>query len=163
METLEYTIDAEDVFVDIEGDWRGRSMWSAVDGAEAHTLWKALLERARQGNGEIRLRYRCDTPTERRRFEVVLRGAPDGSVTFAHRPLERTARTAVRALEDDVPRDDELLKMCSWCGRVVGPDGSWLEIEELDVMDTPRLPRVTHGICPDCFEAVRAAAAARGH
>jgi hypothetical protein len=153
---VEYTIDANDVFVAIDGNWRGRSMWSAVDGDEARLLWKHVLDRVRSGSGdgEMRLRYRCDTPTLRRRFEVVLRAAPDGAVTFTHRPLETTLRPTVRVLDEETPRTDALLRMCSWCGRFVAPDGEWREIDELDVFEAPEVPRVTHGICPDCFERV---------
>jgi hypothetical protein len=134
-------------------------MWSAVDGDEARQLWKTVLTRVRNSEGgEIRLRYRCDTPRWLRRFEVVLRAAPDGSVGFTHRALETMPRATVRLLDEHVPRTDDLLRMCSWCGRVVAPDGTWREIEELEVFDTPRLPRVTHGICPDCFETVSRAA-----
>ena len=157
MELLEYTIDADDVFVSIEASWLGRSMWGAVDGDEARMLWRRVLERVRS-EGEIRLRYRCDTPTLRRRFEVAMRAAPDGSVTFTHRPLETSPRESVRVLDEDAPRTDALLRMCSWCGRFVAPDGAWREVEELDVFDAPQVPRVTHGICPDCFETVSRAA-----
>jgi hypothetical protein len=52
-----------------------------------------------------------------------------------------------------VPVPQRFLALCSYCGRVRLPGGSW---EEIPTALTRRLytdtgPQLTHGICPDCF------------
>lgn len=166
---LAYRVDADDRLVDVAGEWdafavangapdlrfetlRGRSLPVLVTGPEMRLLTAQLLKRAR-ARGELVLPFRCDAPERRRFLTMRLRAAGDGGV-WIETTLERVEpRAPVALLDARVPRADELLVVCSWC-RQVRLDGRWVEAEEaveaLGLFDAPRLPRISHGICPPC-------------
>jgi hypothetical protein len=58
-------------------------------------------------------------------------------------------------LDPNFPRTEELLTMCAWCKKVKAV--GWVEVEEVvrqrQLFDRPRLPKITHGICPACRTA----------
>ncbi len=63
-------------------------------------------------------------------------------------------------LAANAPRSEETLTMCGWCDRfLVG--GEWVEVEEaaarLELFASPRLPAISHGVCPNCTEMLMAA------
>jgi ATP/maltotriose-dependent transcriptional regulator MalT len=53
---------------------------------------------------------------------------------------------AVRASDTATP----FIAVCSWCRRIRGPQGLWVDVGELDPPDGT--VRVTHGACEPCFE-----------
>jgi hypothetical protein len=48
-----------------------------------------------------------------------------------------------------------VIRRCAWCGRYLTPDG-W--VADIDVAEDEF---VTHGICPDCLDALREAGESR--
>lgn len=56
-----------------------------------------------------------------------------------------------RALED-FRLVEQLIKMCGWCRSIRHDDGSWSSMDEY----VNKTGRVTHGLCPDCKEKVKA-------
>jgi hypothetical protein len=82
----------------------------------------------------------------------------EGSVVeFASTLESEEAREPVALLDCRQPRNDQFLRICSWCQRV--KLGSiWLPIEvvvvELSLMTAPTVPAITHGICEDCYDRV---------
>lgn len=57
--------------------------------------------------------------------------------------------TAQRLAEAEAQKLGKLLPLCAWCKRVRNDQGYWDELEEyLSSSGT----RITHGMCPDCFE-----------
>lgn len=143
---------------ELGGSATGSSLWAHVIGTEVNLLWHGVLERVRAGN-TISIPYRCDSPSERRFLNMLLRSHPDGAVEFISETRWVEARPYISLLEP--LRDDEtseLIRSCSWCRRFF-VDG-WVEVEEaisrLDLLDG-QTPQVTHGMCPDCERAVRLA------
>lgn len=49
---------------------------------------------------------------------------------------------------------DVFLRACGWCCRI-DMDGFWIDVEDavekLGMFEFSRLPKLTHGICKDCF------------
>jgi hypothetical protein len=144
---------------ELAGSATGSSLWAHVTGDDVTLLWHGVLERVRAGN-TISIPYRCDSPSERRFLNMLLRPHQDGTVEFISETRRVEARPYMALLEPI--RDDEtgeLIRSCSWCRRFF-VDG-WVEIEEaisrLDLLDG-ETRQVTHGMCSDCERDVRLSA-----
>jgi hypothetical protein len=52
-------------------------------------------------------------------------------------------------------RSGDYIPVCGWCKKVrIGEE--WTEVEDavrqLQLFEEPRLPQITHGICPRCYQ-----------
>lgn len=166
---ITYTIDALDRIIDVNAAWRdfarengvdglaggviGTELWGHLADGPARTLYRHLTARARSGR-EVRFRYRCDTPTQRRTFEMTLIATPQRSVQFSSQLICAEDRSPVALLDPTTPRTDQFIRMCGWCQRVALAPEKWAEVEEavnmLGLLHRERLPGLTHGMCPDC-------------
>jgi hypothetical protein len=131
----------------------GRPLWEFISDPTTRHLYRDILARARRG-APVRFTFRCDSPSCRRVLAMDVSGGPGGAVEFRTRVLSEEAREPQPLLERDRPRSEEFVRMCGWCKKVdVG--GRWAEVEEavarLGLFDRPLLPRLTHGICEDCY------------
>ena len=82
-------------------------------------------------------------------------------VHAAVRVVELQDRLAqrVRELEAALARErrlQELLPICAWCHKVRNDQNYWQAVEEY--LSEYAAVRFSHGICPDCLEAVRSGA-----
>lgn len=166
---IHYRVDAQDRMTEVGGEWnafaaangapgltiehlRGRALPTLVSGTEMQALTGMLLKRAR-AVGEVEVPFRCDAPGERRFLSMSLRRDADGGVAIETTLLRTEPRPPVALLDGRQPRRDEVLVVCSWCKRI-RLDVRWVEVEEaveaLGLFDAPRLPQVSHGICPEC-------------
>lgn len=50
----------------------------------------------------------------------------------------------------------ELAVLCAWCGKKKEGDNTWSEITPNQKIKLERETKISHGICPDCFEKERA-------
>lgn len=128
----------------------GRRVADSIAGPETRLIYELLMQRAAAGV-RIELPYRCDSPMMRRRMTLTV-AAAGPEIEFRSQIVAVAMRPVVRALEPHHPRSEELLTVCSWCNR--GRIGTrWAEIEdvvdELGLFET-EVPRLTHGMCPDC-------------
>jgi hypothetical protein len=59
-------------------------------------------------------------------------------------------------LQAGAPRDNRLLRVCSWCQQVALPDSTWVPVEvavqRLGLLEAETFPGLTHGICEPCRE-----------
>jgi hypothetical protein len=176
-ETLSYAIDEEDHLIRVdegyyrfakENGWNeagttlGRSLWDFVAGDEMKRLQRLLVRRIREGVGDVELPFRCDGPDVRREMNIRIVARPGGRVVlFSARLRSEQARDLPQLLLDPAtPRSEETLRMCGWCDRFeVG--GEWVEVEEaarqLELFNQPELPKIDHGICPECSGLLLAA------
>lgn len=135
-----------------------KSLWSFVSGLETQHLYGVMLEKVRTGQTPIKVPFRCDAPECRRYMELKIYPLPHKSLEFRSRILKLEPRDAVKVLDTTVDRSSDLVKMCSWCKKVyTGELLGWVEVEEamwiLDLFSAVKLPRITHGMCPDCYES----------
>lgn len=83
----------------------------------------------------------------------------DGEVLFVTDTLSIEKRPRVALLDVNVPRSNDLIRVCGWCKKVHDGD-CWTEVEEalgrLRLLEYSPLPLMTHGICENCFETVAA-------
>jgi len=140
----------------------GRRLWDYVAGAEMRNLQRLLVRRIRDEVGDVELPCRCDGPGVRREMNIRIVARPGGRVVlFSARLRSEQARDLPQPLLDPgVPRGEDTLGMCGWCDRFE-VDGEWVEVEEaakrLELFNRPRLPAVSHGICPECNALLLAA------
>ena len=146
----------------------GLSFYAILSDASLRELFHMVIEKVRHERTPIRLTLRCDKPDLRREAYVILSpAAPQGSqeLEVENGTLSATPRDPVLLLDPAIPRDRDFITICSWCKRVKVGDDEWVEVEEaiarLGLFDRIRLPRLTHGMCPDCSRDLRAAIAAR--
>lgn len=167
---ITYRVDAQDRLVGFNEEWSefaranggeaalpevvaGTRLWDVVQDSTLQELYRRMMAKARAGAG-VKFRYRCDAPHERRVFTMEIRAAEDGAVEFISQLVSAEERPAVPWLERGVEHGPELVRVCSWCGRVALPDGAWVAIER--AMEQHRalhgvtVPRLTHGICGEC-------------
>jgi hypothetical protein len=131
-------------------------LWHFIDGRETTYLYKQIFAQVRAGKSQIKIPFRCDSPKCRRFMEMKLSLLPGDSIEFLSRILRLEPRDPITLLEAAPERSAELLTICSWCKKILLPQGNWVEIEEavkaLDLFAHHRLPRLTHGICVSCLE-----------
>ena len=136
------------------------------DPATLH-LYDLLVQRALRLNHPVAVAYRCDSPDLRRYMEMRVSPLPDGGLEWASRILREEPRAVANLLETRARRSERLLRVCSWCKKVQMPDwaggkggevGHWVEVEEVmsRLADTQAgaYPDLTHGACPDCYQAI---------
>lgn len=183
-ERFEYTIDRDDVIIEVNDVWKrfadensaeglgdrvvGTWLWQHLAGAEVKHLFKSLVERVREKGIPVRVPFRCDAPELRRYMVLELQPLPDDAIRFSSWLEGEEPRETMRLIDPDRDADPELMvRMCAWCKRIhAGPD-RWRELEdalgELGLFNLDPLPRITHGVCGDCQNAVMKELEAGGH
>lgn len=167
---LAYQIDAADVIVEVSPAWDefaraaaaplasaaqvlGRPLWEFIADTTSRQLYAQLLRAVRDG-GVARFALRCDGPGCRRKLEMTITAVTADRVEFRTRELSVEPRPDQPLFDPASPHDGRMLRACSWCNRL-DAGGRWLEVEdavrELGYFTQPRLPTLTHGICPDCY------------
>ncbi len=133
----------------------GKCLLDYISDAASRQLYEMLLDRVRSDRREIVLDIRCDSPDKRRFLKVHMQPLDDGAVAFESWTARVEERPAVEAMRRGAAASGLMIRMCSWCKRVEA-DGRWLEVEEalalLGAMAGDEPPRITHGICPSCYD-----------
>jgi hypothetical protein len=171
-----YIIDAADRVIHLDEDWvkcageigredlapgriLGRSIWSFLQGIETVHLYRLLVRRARRGvHIEFRLVVKADGETQLRRMKMQAIGGGE-SIVFESSPIEAAELESTPLLSSgDTEAPGALLIVCSWCDRLKLPDETWVEVEQavsrLGLFERETLPKLTHGVCEDCFKSL---------
>jgi PAS domain-containing protein len=106
----------------------GSTLMESVEDPTVQQLYSEMIKRARAGK-PVRFKYRCDAPDRRRTFEMDIRQLDNGEVEFISALRHEEMRPAVAMLQAGAPRDQRLLRVCSWCQRVALPDHTWVPVE----------------------------------
>ncbi len=165
---VEYVIDADDLVLQTGADWaevavdndapelreiRGIDLFSAISDANLGELWRMILASVRRTQEGQTFDLRCDAPSLRRFIELDVRPDENGGVRFSSRETRVEVREPIPLLDRRAERNDSLLLVCAWCARVQAT--TWVPIEDavarLMLFEQQLLPRISHGICPDCF------------
>ena len=171
-----YRIDRSDAITDVDEAWvtfarvngaatltaatvEGQSLWRYVIGVELSLIYRQLFKDVRSGR-KITIPFRCDSPTQRRYFEMRMTVVEDAGIQFENRVLRQEVQDPgpVTLLDPSALRSDVSVLMCSWCKRVKEPTGDWLPLERavvvLQLLSTTPPPSLTHGICPSCQSGI---------
>ena len=160
---VSYTLDDDDVIVEVEGDWSmvegdviGSSIWTHVRSEGLRDLYRRLFERTRGGESIV-FDYRCDSPTHRRYMRMTVERADE---------LLRLKSTLLREVERDAPlavvaasRGQTLISRCSVCN-AYGVGARWTDITDAvtahRLLSDDRPVRVVHSVCPTCHGSLSA-------
>jgi hypothetical protein len=178
MSEYRYVIDAEDRIIEVSENWLSfaqenqageschpdrvinRPIWQFMDGFETKDLYRLVFSTVRGQGKAVTLPYRCDAPDRRRFLELDIVPVPREHLQFISRIIREELRESVELLRPDLPRSNELVKMCCLCKKVELPANDWVEVElaivSLRLFEGDAPPRISHGYCPACHEVVMA-------
>jgi hypothetical protein len=169
-----YGINCDDVIVGVSRAWdrfasanaapglvfvsmARRRLWDHITDATTISIYRDVVRRVREG-ATITLPLRCDSPTLRLWLTLTASPMRHGGVKFTSRTIRQEARPHLAIMDPSVPRSKALIKTCGWCRKFQVPGRAWVEAEEavrqLNLFEHPGLPRLTHGICPVCADAM---------
>ncbi len=171
-----YRVDSNDVITFVNEAWSrfatenqahelassalGRSLWDFIENPEVKSIYRMLLDRIRRTGQPFSFDYRCDAPELRRFLQMTVVPLDRGAVEFQSRLLREEPRGTVALLSSEVPRVETFVRVCSWCKKLDAGRDHWVEVEEalpsLGIMNKTKLPRLTHGACPQCYERMMA-------
>jgi hypothetical protein len=172
--SINYIIDASDRLISVNDAWLSftcnndgglltreavlnQSLWDFIVNEEAVNLYIIILEKVRAGK-VIRFKFRCDSPQSRRFMEMEISLLGNAFVQFKSQVMREESREVVNLLDVKASRTQEFLTICSWCNRLKTLDERWIEIEEIiverELFYKDEVPKLTHGICIDCYENV---------
>jgi hypothetical protein len=182
LDRIAYRIDRNHKILSVENGWHdfaanndapelagdnviGHSLWKYIGDMTTRHLYMQMIDMAAAGNPVV-FNFRCDGPARHRFSQMTIQLLSDGSIQFVTElitdgPCERQPLVARRNFDNG-----GLLTSCSWCNRVEVEEGVWEVVEKavdsLGLFELEELPRLTHGICPECrgeMESVLAAMA----
>lgn len=137
----------------------GRLVWSFIADPSTHAILGAVIQRVRQTGRLIRLPFRCDSPDLRRHMEVEIRSLTNDHIEFESRVLRLETREPTQIWLSGIERSKQVIVACSWCKKIQVSQNSWMEVEEgvaaLDLLTAPLLPRLSHGVCPECSIGIK--------
>lgn len=140
----------------------GQSLWDSVDGIETRHVYELMFKNVRRERCSIVLPFRCDSPDTRRFMTLKISpcSGPHEDIEFAAALLRTEPREPVPLLSQGERCSCSMLSVCSFCKRFEVPGSGWLEVEQaasrLGLLSTSRLPKLSHGVCPDCANRARA-------
>jgi hypothetical protein len=155
-------VNAEWLAFAAENDWPltsaeelGSELMASISDPRTRHVYGMLIERVRTSGAPVHFHYRCDAPDCRRLLEMHMHYHPDlDQVEFRSTAIsiERCEPFAVLDISR-TPRSNETISVCSWC-KAVQTAQAWIELEQavmrLGLFAAKTLPRISHGICPDC-------------
>lgn len=157
-----YALDTERCLVEADGDWSevsepylGQSIWRFVRGNDLRLLYEHLFDQAWVGTAAA-FRYRCDSPTHYRTFELKIARDAD-LLRVSSRFLTREPRAQPLSVVG-ASRGQTLIVRCSICSRF-GRGKRWLELDDIspeeEAAGAGMSLRVFHGVCPTCLAGLR--------
>ncbi|MFN2425781.1 MAG: hypothetical protein ABR587_04990 [Candidatus Binatia bacterium] len=134
----------------------GRPLWSFVIDETSRQIYSEAVRLVRGGRS-IDFGFRCDSPARRRLMRMHMKCVENGAVEFRVRTIATEDRPAAALLRAGPASSEGFLTMCGWCKKLrIGED--WKEVEEataaLNLFEASAVPRLTHGICEACSEAM---------
>jgi len=173
---ITYHIDSSDRIIYLSESWQefavdnmagiltseyvlNRSIFDFFADEKVKHLYKMLIDRSRTEQVKLRLPFRCDAPDRRRYMAMEVYPLNSDVLVLRSCILREENRESIALLDESIDRSDEFLTICSWCKRVKLSDDDWREVEEaiesLRLFDDSVLPRLSHGMCSECFENAR--------
>lgn len=134
-----------------------RSLWDFITDSTTQELYRKIIQKVRKGH-VVNLNLRCDSPGFRRLLSMTITLQGYNNVQFETHIIWMEKRNRQNIFQKDIQRSDDILVVCSWCNKINVGDEIWQEIEEavstLDLFECEYLPRISHGMCPSCYQAI---------
>lgn len=123
---------------------------------ESYEIYRALIEKVRASGRAVEFPLRCDSPEVRRYMRMRISAYGKDEVQFESRVIKAESREPQPLLSIGALRSNAYLVMCGWCKRIRHANDRWEEVEivvrDLNLMEAPKLPNLTHGVCPSCYD-----------
>lgn len=170
---ITYSIDQRDIITDISASWSlfaqdncwneganpnniiGCSLWDFIQGIAVRHLYERLFYKVRTGASICPIPFRCDAPHSRRFLDMSLKQLPNDIIEVSCAIRHTEPRDPVAMLDINAKRSENILSMCSWCKKIAVAQDVWTDVEEalrrLRLFEADEYPRLSHGICPECF------------
>jgi hypothetical protein len=171
-----YRIDKRDNIVSVSKNWESFAranawggklspenvvdhlLWDFIQDFETRHLYEEVFRRVRAGRLTGPIPFRCDSPQKRRFLKLFLSPLPDSQIEITSKIVKTEHRDTIRLLDKDMPRSSDFVRICSMCKKIAIFQSIWVEIEEgltrLRLFEADEMPRLTHSICPDCYQII---------
>jgi hypothetical protein len=175
-EVFVYRIDKEDIITSVSENWMsfavdngwsdqsgseyvvGHPLWDFIYGTETRHLYQEIFKKVRDGKSVGSIPFRCDSPNKRRFLHLLLTPWPDGQIVITSTIVKTESREPVNLIDQKEKRTNKLINICSMCKKIKLSQNKWIEIEEgiaqLKIFEAEKLPGLTHGLCPACYQKV---------
>jgi len=121
--------------------------------AETRMIYAKIFERVRASGQTVRFQIHCDALQVIRILEARIVPLANAHLEVGFRVLKEQARDPSVILEV-CGADQPFITMCSYCGDLKDREGKWQalerEITSTDLFSVQSLPKISHGMCPDC-------------
>ncbi|MGM0596984.1 MAG: hypothetical protein ACQES9_08105 [Myxococcota bacterium] len=135
---------------------KGKSLWSQIKDDETRQIYLDLVNKVRKTGNSLSVNAYCDSPELKRKLKIIISPLADNGIRFESRFIKLTPRKRLAILDVDVPRNEEFIKICSFCKNIEVQSEQWKTTEEaidhLDLFKQEILPQLTHTICPTCYK-----------
>lgn len=171
---LVYHINDKDIITSVNENWEsfaldndwgtfykpekviGHLIWDFIQDNKTRYFYKILFEKVRSGKTLSPIPFRCDSPQQKRFFELKLLLRNDNSIEITSTLIHFENRNTVNLLDRKISRSDGFVKICSMCKKIALSENEWTEIEigikRLKLFEQDNLPAITHEICPSCYK-----------
>jgi hypothetical protein len=172
MDDFIYIIDKDDKITSVSKNWdsfatnnegpqcllnaiEGQSIFDFINDKETAHLYQLLIESVRSNKKDITVPINCDSPSLKRLINIDMKYMSNGSIAFITRVVKLEERDPCEILDCNIDRSDKSVKICSFCKKV-NIDDKWilteLAVKALKLFEKEKLPSLTHGICPQCYD-----------
>jgi len=140
-------------------DYLGQNFFDLLANPDIKLLYESLFLAARRRKNSIfSISLRCDTPSSKAILDLNLVKQDHNGLkaSFAYTQLETYTKMGPLL----VRKEEELLKMCSWCQDIFDfTKDRWLPIEQalvdLSLLHKQTTAGFTHSCCPRCISIIR--------
>ncbi|GAX62553.1 ABC-type proline/glycine betaine transport systems, periplasmic components [Candidatus Scalindua japonica] len=171
----EYRIDDKDAITFVDQDWLqfaqeneapdltlekviGSNLLGHIEDDATRSLYKNLFDRIRTYGISTLIPYRCDSPTLRREFDLIIQPLENWGIKFKSKISSITISDYNPLLDISVPRSKQVFEICSCCKNVLFPDKTWKSLERaltrVNLSDLI-VPEVTNSVCPKCTQLLQ--------
>lgn len=176
MNPIIYRLDSNDIIHSIEGPWDefalendgypenkannvlGTPIWAYIKDFETKHIYKLIFDHIRLLKKEFIIPIRCDGPTIIRYIDLTLAPLPEDKIEFVCKIKKETKRDKIDILDKNLSRNENFIKMCSYCKSIKVDENNWMGTVEaifhLGLFNEPSLPKISHGVCPRCYNKV---------
>ncbi|GJQ60701.1 MAG: hypothetical protein D8M57_15880 [Candidatus Scalindua sp. AMX11] len=175
LKPIEYRIDSRSIITFVSKNWSefarengannltdentiGKRLKEFIAGNETYELYINIIDKVKNTGKEVVFPFRCDSPDCRRFMHMTVAPYTINEIQFKSVMVKKELREVQSLLSLETDRSDEFLTICSWYKKIKITDKLWQEIEEgikaLKLMEEINLPKLTHGICPECLQKV---------
>ncbi|MEE4245237.1 MAG: hypothetical protein V2I33_07485 [Kangiellaceae bacterium] len=170
--SISYQIDSNNCLVSTSSSWDqfaqandgeqasashvvNHNLFDYIEGSEERFLYQLMLDFVRTKHSDFTLAFRCDSPDEKRLFQMKLSDQQNHSVKFDNTLLFAEPSETTVVLEPLCDCMIEMLHICSYCFDI-RIDNNWVGFEkglaELRIFEAKHLPKISHGMCPNCSQ-----------